>query len=412
MANRVIVGGRVSAKRFGYSGSDDTSAVQSAIDAGGAAAEVPAISGAGEWVVGPLTLANGVALFLQDGGRLKARSGDYGATNKNILAGNLLSPVRIIGSFESIVEGLRESLSVDNTGPHNINLRGCTNVTIEGIYSKNSSGDAIYLGADTTVGRVPCEDVIIRNFVGDAARRQGISITAGRRIRIENSTLTGTLGASPQSGLDIEPNHADDPAVDITVQHCLARNNGPSDGSAGNGYVVSLSELTTASDPVSILFDHCVVDGTHNQCVFVNLDDTSDAGPGGTIEFRDCTFIGGRLHGALITYDVGVDYLVKFVRCRFVNNATSLSRNAIGLAADGDLTPSATGGVVFEDCIVEDRLANRSPVWLDLDLPLVDPDDLNNIKISGDIRVINPALPLGAYTDHGINALTITVVAG
>lgn len=344
------------------------------------------------------TIPSNVDVTLQDGAQIKATTLGWNTTNKNLLKSSLTTRVGIIGA-DSILEMRRESLSVDATGPHCINLRGVTKFDVEGITMKNASGDGMHVGADTTVGRVECEDGRITRCTADGARRNGINITAARRLTIEDCILQNATGTGAQSGLNIEPANAADPIVSLTVRGCLARSN------AGAGFIVNLNNLTTSSDPVSILIDECKTQGTTVQAVYVDIDANTDAGPGGTIEFRDCTFAGGTTYGASIRYDIATDYVVKFTRCTFINNATSNAESPINLQIkDQGFGASSVGEVIFQDCVVRDTVL-RVPVQVQVSTDLEDTD----LHVRGTITVINPALGTTGIVDVGAPNLKVSL---
>ena len=62
-------------------------------------------------------------------------------------------------------------------------------------------------------------------------RRQGMSLIDGRNIRINNCEFSGSNGALPESGLDIEPDNGCSMITDVLVSNCIF------DGNAGYGMV-------------------------------------------------------------------------------------------------------------------------------------------------------------------------------
>ncbi|MDO4713624.1 MAG: right-handed parallel beta-helix repeat-containing protein [bacterium] len=75
-------------------------------------------------------------------------------------------------------------------------------------------------------------DIILYNVTMDNNRRQGLSITDGKRMKILNSTFKNTNGHMPQAGIDIEPNPSRT-ITDIEIRNNTFENN------ASFGVVVS-----------------------------------------------------------------------------------------------------------------------------------------------------------------------------
>ena len=85
---------------------------------------------------------------------------------------------------------------------HGINVSGYGNVKVSDIVVKNCWGDCIYV-------RNKNVDISIDNCLLDNGRRQGISVTSARNVRITNCNIMNVAGKSPQYAVDIEPNKND-----------------------------------------------------------------------------------------------------------------------------------------------------------------------------------------------------------
>ena len=70
----------------------------------------------------------------------------------------------------------------------------------------NAWGDGIYIGkaAGTLSNDVPT-NIIVEDPIVDRARRNGISFTAGNKVKIIRPIVSNTSGVAPEAGLDIEP---------------------------------------------------------------------------------------------------------------------------------------------------------------------------------------------------------------
>lgn len=111
--------------------------------------------------------------------------------------------------------------------PGLIVVQGSKDIEIDGVYMANSTGDAFIAGAAAgfrTDPENPFNDrVVLKNSIIDGARRNGISITDGSNIVIENNIIKNTglgeplideetgdviissAGVAPRFGIDVEP---------------------------------------------------------------------------------------------------------------------------------------------------------------------------------------------------------------
>ena len=70
----------------------------------------------------------------------------------------------------------------------------------------NAWGDGIYIGKATgTVSNDVPTNIIVEDAIVDRARRNGISFTAGNKVKIIRPIVSNTSGVAPEAGLDIEP---------------------------------------------------------------------------------------------------------------------------------------------------------------------------------------------------------------
>lgn len=192
-------------KKFGASGdgkTDDTAAIQRAIDqavaAGGGTVTVPA----GVYLVNPVAHANvgirlgsHVTLAFRRGAILKAianSSGNYalisveGTQDATIKGGLLL--------------GDRDS-HTGTTGEWGNGVQingGSSNIKIIGTVVRNCWGDGFYISV--------ARNVLLSGITSERNRRQGLSIIGGDHINVVRSTFRGTGGTRPELGIDIEPN--------------------------------------------------------------------------------------------------------------------------------------------------------------------------------------------------------------
>lgn len=82
---------------------------------------------------------------------------------------------------------------------HCLSILGGVNVSVTGTLFTNAWGDGIYIGG-------PSENVVLDSVDTSRCRRQGLSITSARDVRVIDSSFEATGGTRPGDGIDIEPN--------------------------------------------------------------------------------------------------------------------------------------------------------------------------------------------------------------
>lgn len=157
------------------------------------------------------------------------------------------------------------NIAVGGEHGHGIAIRGARRANIFFPKSINCWGDAYYIGrlrsTDIPDGfpqpsglpRVN-EDVQIFGAIGDNCRRQGISITCGKRLRIHDPILTNISGTAPAAGIDIEPNSILDTLEDVKIfnPHCETTD--------GASIIIHLGTITPASGDPDYMMD-ILIDG-------------------------------------------------------------------------------------------------------------------------------------------------------
>jgi parallel beta-helix repeat protein len=138
-----------------------------------------------------------------------------------------------------------------------IQVRGSANVTISDVRISDCWGDGIYVGSYRKRGLAGSTDVIIRRCHAIGNRRQGLSITAATGVRVEDSEFSGTAGASPQSGIDVEPNRGE-AARDITIARCTCK------GNAGRGVILSGAAVA------NVILDSNTIEGNYHDGILLN----------------------------------------------------------------------------------------------------------------------------------------------
>jgi parallel beta-helix repeat protein len=245
---------KVSVKDYGARGdgsTDDTQAIQAALDSGAGTVFFPSgvyiinndSQSGSQRTMGGIAPSSNQTLQLEAAAILRAHAS--AATHANIIRLNTLTNVRIIGGQ---LDGSRDAWTGSNEQGHGITLWGATDIYIDKVLIQDCFGDGIYVGTDAN--RNDSERVYINGVKIDDCRRNNISLTGARQVRLTNSILKNagqTNGTAPKAGLDIEPNANDGVARDIVVSNCSAENN------VGAGFTVSLGANVSGCGNISFV---------------------------------------------------------------------------------------------------------------------------------------------------------------
>jgi hypothetical protein len=217
-------------------GGDDTNVFQTALNytaANAAALEIPA----GSYHISPISFPANSYVIVDANVTVTANSG-YG-TNDHLLNVNAQNVAIIGAGAATSVFHMLKAQYTSGEWRHCLDIENAANVTISGISCNDSGGDGVYLRASSNV---TIEDSIFNNN-----RRQGSSITGQvNHVYFLRDHFTNTIGTAPQSGIDVEPNGPGDYLLDVNIDDCYT------DGNAGDGLMVSLWLMTSASQPVGV----------------------------------------------------------------------------------------------------------------------------------------------------------------
>ena len=217
---------------------DDTSAIQSAID------EVAKKGGTvlvpnGTYMVNAvgdarLFIESNVILKLANDAVLKAIPND--SKKYSVLRISNASNVAVIGGT---IEGERYGHSGD-IGEWGMGIwigEGAEHVTISGVTAAKMWGDGFYIqGAN---------DVKLCYVNADNNRRQGLSIIQVNGLEIKSSIFQNTHGTRPSAGIDIEPDNDEQHVAAVRIRDSQFLNNaGPGIVVVGKKSVVSNIEIT------------------------------------------------------------------------------------------------------------------------------------------------------------------------
>jgi hypothetical protein len=98
-------------------------------------------------------------------------------------------------------------------------LDSATNVLVDGTTFRDHYFDGVGMG-----GNAPCVDITLRNVVSEGNRRNALTITNARRVRVLGCVLSGSLGQEPETGCDIEAN-LNEAVGDVVLMDCLIQGN-------------------------------------------------------------------------------------------------------------------------------------------------------------------------------------------
>lgn len=187
----------------------------------------------------------------------------------NILNINKCNNVNILGNAYLIGDKETHTGETGEFG-HALSIIGSSNVHIENIQCSYGWGDGCYIGPTDDLLNNPI-NIIINNLVCHHNRRNGLSITSGYKIIINNLITYNNGGTSPNGGFDIEPYNANN-VIDVTINNIYSYLN----GKTGSGYQGFISNAYT--DNYNVKIGTLKLDGVLSVTVskeksIVNIDD-------------------------------------------------------------------------------------------------------------------------------------------
>ena len=188
---------------------DDTAAIQAAIDAiGGTKGTVLVPKGVYmiDAVDNRLHLKDDMTLKLADGAVLKAIPND--SKKYSVLTISGVSNIWVIGGT---LEGERDQHK-GKSGEWGQGLRinkGAKHITVSNLVSKKMWGDGFYVH--------DAEDVRFCGVTADANRRQGLSIIQANGLLVLNSVFKNTHGTPPSAGIDLEPDKGEQAITNVRI---------------------------------------------------------------------------------------------------------------------------------------------------------------------------------------------------
>lgn len=106
---------------------------------------------------------------------------------------------------------------------HGISILSSKNIKVYNYKISNCWGDGLYIGK--TKNSSPSNSIYLYDGFLDYNRRNGLSITSGTNIKINNLLTSNTHGTLPMYGIDIEPNNELDEVNNILIDNYESVNN-------------------------------------------------------------------------------------------------------------------------------------------------------------------------------------------
>jgi hypothetical protein len=170
------------------------------------------------------------------------------------------------------------------------NTTGFSNITIKGVLIRDTGGDGVYVNGGKSGTGYTLTDVSV-----NGAYRNGMSITSADGLIARNCHFDNSSGASPQSGIDLEPNNSTDRLTNINFWDCTFN------GNAADGIHSWLARLTGSNvNPLlDVRFYRCTVDG--NGSDGISLASLPADGPStGSMYFQSVMVSNSAGHGIFV----------------------------------------------------------------------------------------------------------------
>lgn len=202
-------------KKYGATGdgkTDDTAAIQKAVDACPAAGTVTVPKG--KYMVDAakgVSLKSDMTFKMFAGAELRVIPNSlwnystlkiWGVKNVKVIGGRLVGDR--VSHKPKAKPGWKPSAPWNKFGEWGmgVDIRGSENVTVEGTAVHNMWGDGFYV-SDNKSGKV--RKVVLKGVTADFNRRQGLSVIAVHDLQVLNSIFRNTKGTRPAAGIDFEP---------------------------------------------------------------------------------------------------------------------------------------------------------------------------------------------------------------
>jgi Right handed beta helix region/Secretion system C-terminal sorting domain len=344
----------INASAYGYNATDATNAFKNAVQSTYDTVVVDYV-GTGVWTVGPcqfFDLANKTIIF-QNNVRLEAKAGafpDVGHCLFKLVRGNNVHVIGYGATFK-----MQKAEYTSGEWRHTVSINNCSNISVKGLTVMDSGGDGFLISGDTWYStQLYSENIVIKDCISDNHRRQGISIISAQNLTVENCTFKNTVGTLPEAGVDLEPDQAHHRLVNVLFSNCQFRENN------GNGIRISVQNLTSTSQPISVVFSNCYITNNwtatnayYSTEIYANSHETDFVT--GTVTFNNCT-VENSQWSAVSSRKQADSYLLTFNNCHFKNVSQTQQNynNPIWVEVVDYSNPNpAFGGLAFNNVCVE-----------------------------------------------------------
>lgn len=322
--------GLFNVKDYGAKGdgvTDDTAAIQAAIDAATGTVYIPD----GVYIIDPnyaattgtfggIKLKSNICLLMSPNAVLQAKTTSTG--QYSIIRVWNCENVIIAGGH---VKGERDT-HTGTTGEwgFGIDVRNSKNIIIREVKASNCWGDGFYIAAtDRTDDTTKSKDVALINCHAYGNRRQGCSVVGCDNFTVIGGIYENTSGIAPQAGIDFEP--------DAPMRQAGAKIIGATFRNNVQGILV------LSSDDVSVV-----------GCLFQDNTQRSFQMGHGSVNITGCTFVGAPRQGHFY-FNNQLDTITKF---KASNNVVRMTGANTCLSYFDTSAPSTTGEIIFENNLI------------------------------------------------------------
>jgi len=288
----------IKASSFGYSETDSTKCLQSALNSG--ASTVIIDKQAGDWIIKPVKVRSNTEIIIEKDVVVRAKKNAFNSTGSCLF--NIVRATNVTIRGEGNVRLYMEKSDYQNPKlykrgewRHLFNVRDSRNISISNLEAAASGGDGIYLA------RV--HDVRLENLNCHDHHRQGISIIAARNLLVKNCSFDKTSGTGPSCGVDFEPNKPNEYFENIRFEKCTFS------GNDTNGILFYLNHLNSESPPLSVAFIECVSE--KNALMGLNFRGNPAEQLKGRIEFIRCVIRENAAGSRNISGESGIEIVFK-----------------------------------------------------------------------------------------------------
>ncbi|WP_347242875.1 right-handed parallel beta-helix repeat-containing protein [Thermogutta sp.] len=340
-----------SAAWWGFNPEDSTQALQAALRSPAKKVIVPKM--AHPWIVNKIELFGNKEIIFESGTEVVAKRGAFLGKGDCLFTAWNQENLTIVGNG-AVLRMWREDYArapyEKAEWRHCLSLRGCQNVTIQGLVLRESGGDGIYLGA----GRngEPNRHVGIRDVICDGNYRQGISVITAEDLLLENVTLRNTAGTPPQAGIDFEPNRPSELLVNCVMRNCLIEDN--------RGYAIHVyaGALNSRSRPISIRVEDCHTRGTNAGSLSIVTRNSDAEAVRGVVEVVNCRFEDAGTAGIIVCSKPVQGLQIQVKDCSIIERSDHPVAQSPILLVSRSGDQSDVGGIVLDNVVISDR-ANR-----------------------------------------------------